>query len=348
MVFYMKFHGVSARLSFGLRIAILTGAGTAGLLLAGPLQAAGEPVGVVPFRAAEAGRGEEIAARVLTELQKTGRYVLVERGQLKQALAEIARNQSGSVDAAQALEIGRLSGARYLIVGELNPAGGSSGGAAANSGSGGSAIFSATARVIKTETGVVVGAATAVGTPGEIAGRLARQLDDCLSIYFSLQNPASPYSILLQLDRGKAAAYRLGERIRLKFKVLRHRRTAPRRVYIRLYAIDARGAMRLIYPNKFSEDRGIDTDQEYDFPAKTDGFEWALVKPAGVESIQAVVTTSPIDFYQTKGSYRSRLFPQVYAGDARKREAYRAIEVRIDRDKIKDWSAERVSYTLSE
>lgn len=309
---------------------------TSVFLCASSLFAAGGPVGIAPFRAADPRVGEEVAARLLVFLQKTGRYALVERGQLKQALAEIARNQTGSIDAGQALEIGRISGARYLIVGELSPV------------SGTRTRFTATARVLKTETGIVVGAATATGTRGELARKLSRQLDDALSVYLALQNPDSPYSILLKLDRGKDPTYRLGDRIRLRFRVLRHRRTAPSRVYIRLYAIDARGAMRLIYPNKFSTDRPIEVGKEFDFPAKADGFEWALVKPVGVESIQAIVTTGRVDFYQTRGKYRTVLFPRVYAGDARKRAAYRAIEVRIDRDKIKDWSAERISYTLTE
>lgn len=309
-------------------IFLLTSLFTANLL------AASDPIGVVPFTAEDERVGTDVAARLLIQLQRTGRYTLVERGQLKQALAELARNQSGAVDAGDALQIGRMTGAQYLILGEATPVAGTA------------TTLRATARIVRTETGVVVGAATATGTPAELARSLGRQLDDALRIYLALQNPDSPYSILLKLDRGKDPTYRLGERIELKFKIERHRRTAPSRVYLRLYAIDARGGMRLIYPNKFTQSAAIEIDKEYSFPDERDGFEWALVKPAGVESIQAVVTTSPVDFYRTK--YRSELFPKIKAGDGRRPAAYRAIEVRINREKLKDWSAERVSYTLTE
>ncbi len=297
-------------------------------------RAATDPIAVAPFRAADERAGEDMAARVLVHLARGGRYTLVERGQLKKALEEIARAQSGAVQAEEALEIGRITGARYLIVGEVAPVSGSG------------ARLSATARVIKTETGVIVGAAAASGTPGELASVLGAQLDDALAVYLALQNKESPYSILLKLDRGKDPTYRVGERVRLSFRVLKHRRAAPSRVYLRLYSIDATGAMRMIYPNKFTPNEWIEIDREYTFPAESDDFEWALVKPTGVESIQAIVTTEPVDFFGTGTRYRSELFPRLNVGDARRPDAYRAIEVRINQDKLKDWSAERVAYTL--
>ena len=300
------------------------------------LSASGGAIGVLPFQSEKKADGERLAARLLVKLHKTGRYTLVERGRLKKALEEIARGQSGLVREDQQIRVGKLLGARYLVLGETSKLVSFAG------------LYSASVRVIKTESGAVIAAAEARGRQGDLASMLFHKLDNILSIYILMQNPKSPYSVLLKLNKGRRPVYSLGEKISVRFRVKRLKRGAPARVYIRLYSINARGAMILIYPNRYSGDKPIEIDREYRFPDKKDDFEWELVKPTGRESIQAIVSREPISLFKERKVYLKKNFPTVRARGGHSVITYRGIVTRLKKSRIKDWSAERVTYELRE
>ena len=333
------------------------------------LSAATPPIGIMPFKGAgkqgEAA-GEKVAVRMLVALQKTRRYTLVERAELKKALQEIARSQSGLVRDEDIMKIGKQAGAKYMVLGEIQREGGSvepvnpvgpvepvpplpilKEPSKKSPVTPGFATYSSSFRVVKTETGVIIGAGQATGTLEIVSASLSLQANHALAIYLLMDNPESPYSILMKLNKGKNPQYRVDETISLKFKVLKHRKEAPDTVYIRIYSIDARGAMTLIYPNKFSPSRAIQVKKEYALPADEDDFEWVLAKPVGAESIQAIVTDKPLDFFNVKKRYLKG-FPTVSKRGGNNPRIYKGIHVRIKKDKIKDWSAERITYTLEE
>ena len=244
-----------------------------------------------------------------------------------------------------------MVGAQYLILGRVDAAAAESD---ARSRPRDGNTFTASVRVVRAETGVVIGAGYATGTMQTLADRLAADALNTLRIYLALENPESPYSVLLKLKGGSSAqvdgknpTYRVGDQLSLEFKVLRHNNDAPRFVYVQLYSIDAQGALTLIYPNKFSPQARVEVDREYRLPADADDFEWILTEPVGSEKIQAIVTTEPIDFFQLGDRYKTEAFPAVdgkrYRDDVR---TYRGIVTRIKKEKLKDWVAERVTYQL--
>jgi curli biogenesis system outer membrane secretion channel CsgG len=108
--------------------------------------------------------GEAAQDIFVTELVKSGRYRVVERAQLQALLAEQNLSLAGDVDAASAVQAGRLLGVKYFITGALTEYGSTDSGASSG-GIGGLPSFGVgkkkftaafNARAIDTETGEIV------------------------------------------------------------------------------------------------------------------------------------------------------------------------------------------------
>ncbi len=101
---------------------------------------------VLPFEsvgpeAQQKSLGLVVSDLVVTDLARDHRLPLVERSQIAAVMNELALQQSGAVDEAQALQVGKASGARALIVGSVADAG---------------EAFVVTARAVDAETGTVI------------------------------------------------------------------------------------------------------------------------------------------------------------------------------------------------
>lgn len=295
-----------------------------------------EPIGVMPFDSSEKAAGTRVAAQILVNLAKTRRFTLVERMQLNKAISEIAHSQSGNIKPADALKIGKISGAKYLVIGDIQPDKEQPGQTTKN--------YHANVRIIKTQTGIVIGADNARGSLEYIEKALSIRVNQLLSIYLTMDNSDSPYTILLKLTKGKNPVYKTGETLTLNFKVKKLNSRASNIVYIQIFSIDTRGSMTMIYPNKFANGMQIQIGKQYSFPAQTDDFEWELVPPVGTESIQAIVTNKPVFFFEESKNFESVLFPSIVKKESE--NTYRAIRIRLKKEKLKDWSAERITYKL--
>lgn len=270
-----------------------------------------------------------MAARISTDIVNRQAFPVAERNQLKKALEELARSQTGLFNEAQAPQLGKMVGADYLIVGEILPSTDKS--------------LKATMRVLRAETGVVIGASVSSGDSESLAREFSANAIKTVSIHSMLDNPDSPYTVLLQLNKGKNPQYKLGEKLQLKFKVLKHDAYAASRVFVSIYAIGGDGTMTLIYPNRFSGNEGVMVDKEYSFPGEKDDFEWKLVPPAGAETIQAIVSSKPVRLQNERASASFPTLP------AKESEAlYRGIQTELKEEKRGDWAAERVTYILKE
>ena len=76
-------------------------------------------VTVLPFKAATELIGASVSDLLTTELMKTGRYEMIERGQLSAVLGESETALSG-LTAGQAAQLGKLVGANGVIVGTVS------------------------------------------------------------------------------------------------------------------------------------------------------------------------------------------------------------------------------------
>ena len=86
---------------------------------AGRPQAGVVKIAVVPFRAATELIGASVSDMLVTELLRTRKYELVERGQMGQVLNEAEMAMSGLSD-AQAVESARMLGAESVVVGTVD------------------------------------------------------------------------------------------------------------------------------------------------------------------------------------------------------------------------------------
>lgn len=254
------------------------------------------------------------------------KFSLVERAQIERALEEIKTSQSGLTSSEDAPRIGELIGANILVVGDLTGTG---------------SKLEGTLRILKAETGVLIGSAYAKGSGDQVAEVLAQEAAADLSLYLALENPDSPYSVLLKLEK---EVYKVGDVVKLKFKVLKHGR-GPNTVFIQIFSIDEKGTMTRIYPNRFVSGGRIDVDKEYTFPTEKDDFEWEIVPPTGEESIHAIVTMEPIEVYtptSKSGSFR------VMRENGNSDVTYRGIQTKLNKDKLKDWAADRVVFRIAD
>ena len=97
------------------------------LIAAGPAPKPNERVrvAIVDFRAigAPATFGEAVAENLRNSLVQQKEFTVVERAQIQQALKEQHFGQTGLVDAKQAVTLGRLLGAKVIVVGSLTKIG---------------------------------------------------------------------------------------------------------------------------------------------------------------------------------------------------------------------------------
>jgi TolB-like protein len=101
---------------------------------------------VVPFEnvgdeAQQKSLGLVVSDLVVTDLARDHRLPMIERTQLGAVMNELALQQSGAVDDAKALQVGKLAGARALVVGRVSDGGD---------------VFVVSARAVDAETGAVI------------------------------------------------------------------------------------------------------------------------------------------------------------------------------------------------
>ncbi len=287
-------------------------------------------VAVLPFRTLQSSeKGISLSSRLMARLQSKNQFQIIERLDLESIQDQLVIGQSGLVDSSSAARIGRLVGARYLVLGEWSDALNGQG--------------KASYRLVVAETGRLIGSGIAIGSEEEILHRFGESLSRQLAIYQSLENPGSPYSILLQLDR-EDHRYRLGERVEVGFEIKRHSNSAPGQVYLQLYAIDSDGVMTMIYPNRFSGIKALNVNQKYSFPAQEDPFEWKLVPPAGTETIQAFVTTEPVDPFKATDKMQDGFVEVSTRGH--QPETYSGIVTVLKEEE--GWSADTITFEILE
>ena len=102
---------------------------------------AGEKVAVLDFKSilAPAELGIAVAEILRTELVGLGDYTVIERGMLEQIFREQELQLTGAVDSETAVEIGKLVGARLVVIGSIVKTG---------------AVYTINSRFIDVETGV--------------------------------------------------------------------------------------------------------------------------------------------------------------------------------------------------
>lgn len=108
-----------------------------------------EKVAVLPFKAASELIGSSVSDMFVTELLRTDKYELVERGQMDQVLSESELALAG-LSASKAVEVGNILGADGVVVGTVDDY------SVITSGRHSFPVVGASARLIDCKTGKVV------------------------------------------------------------------------------------------------------------------------------------------------------------------------------------------------
>jgi|GEM_PF-463066 len=95
-------------------------------------------------------------------------------------------------------------------------------------------------------------------------------------------NPRPDFALSLRLDKGAGATYAPGERIRVYFR-------STKNAYVTLFGYDARGNVRLLFPNQHQKNQFIEANREY----YIDGVIEAGT-PTGIEYVQGFATTESV------------------------------------------------------
>lgn len=151
-----------------LGLALLSATAAAGTARASPKPVPG-PVAVMPFRNLNDG-GEldwmkaGIAETMISDLKKSGRVRVVEREEVDRAMSEIALQETSGTEEATAAKVGKLVGAKTIVLGSFQKAG---------------AKLRINARFVAVETGEILDTAKTTGPaadPFALQDRIVAQL----------------------------------------------------------------------------------------------------------------------------------------------------------------------------
>jgi hypothetical protein len=95
----------------------------------------------------------------------------------------------------------------------------------------------------------------------------------------------SEFEVKVWVDKSNASTYTVGEHLRIHFK-------AEKDCYVKLYHVDARGTVQLIFPNNEDKDNEIKAGVVYTIPQK--GKPVVITEPLGTEFIKAIASTAPM------------------------------------------------------
>lgn len=265
-----------------------------------------ERVAVVDFTTLEGEPcklGRLIAERMTRYLTRSNKFVLVERTLLKRAMEENQISHSRLFDRKTANKLGRLVGAKSIIIGSVTDMGN---------------IVDTNARLINCEKGTVLSTgSTAIKKSEEIEKLLPKKVvelpEDKLPegseykmviealkiLNQPIEQPESAFKVDIWTDRFR---YRIGDEITFNFR-------ANRDCYLTIINIGASGNITVLFPNRFKQNNFIKANRIYKIPSEGyDIFAFKIDPPSGIDRVKAIASLTPltIEHYQFREyAYRS-------------------------------------------
>ena len=142
----------------------------------------GEKVAVLDFKSIMASEelGVAVAEILRTELVGIGDYTVIERGMLEQLLSEQQLQLTGAVDSETAVEIGKLVGAKLVVIGSIVKTG---------------SVYTINSRFIDVETGVAKVGQNIRGQGEDQISNMAHQLALIIAGKTVTEEPPRPGAI---------------------------------------------------------------------------------------------------------------------------------------------------------
>lgn len=238
-----------------------------------------------------------------TDLGKSKLLSVVERTQIEKAAKEAGLGMSGFVDESSAAKVGKLSGAKKIIVGSYLDVEGK---------------IILNARMVDVETGKVERALNREGEKTNLyflVHQLAQDFHKSLTGKWlpelmtedMAKTPEGKLEILKQLD---PAAFLNNPKAKLKVDVwlnkkgeANYKQEEPMTIsfradtdcYVTIFNVDSEGKINLLFPNSNSVDNKIKKGKTYTIPEKGAEYEFSVSGASGEEQIIAIATKEPLE-----------------------------------------------------
>lgn len=117
--------------------------------------------------------------------------------------------------------------------------------------------------------------------------------------------PSTEFKVDVWTDKGDNATYSVGETLTIYFKVTED-------AYVYIWDINAKGEIRLIFPNKYNQDNFARANIVYSIPSPKDTYKLRIAPPYGREVVHILASKTPISTLENyKGSMSRDPFPLI-------------------------------------
>jgi len=260
-------------------------------------------IAVLPFAVSGDFDGVICASLFAAQLARSEKITVLERARLEDLLSEQHLQLSGFVDPEAVVNVGKITGAAYLLMGEIVED---------------SNTIIISTRLVDCETGEILLPDTAstgrdaylhtiinmacdcvyalTGDVPSLGGEslVPQEMLDAMGDFKGDPNALmknSEFGVKVALnEEGDTPVYHLGKNLSIKV-------TVERDSYLYIFNISKTGGAKVIFPNMGARDNFIRAGQSVVFPAADATYEWTLGAPAeGLEYIIAVATETPVEF----------------------------------------------------
>lgn len=290
-----------------------------------------------------------------TDLSKSKLLSVVERNQIEKAAKEAGLGMSGFVDESTAAKVGKLAGAKKVIVGSYLDVEGK-------------VILNA--RMVDVETGKVERALNREGDkanlyflvhqlaqdfhksltgkwiPELITDDIAKTPEGKLEILkqidpaLFLSNPKSKLKVDVWVNKKGEASYKQEESMTVSFR-------ADADCYVTVFNMDSEGKINLLFPNSYTVDNKVQKGKVYTIPQKGADYEFAVSGMSGEEQIVAIATKEPLELVKDMESLVKKEFmPEVSKTSSD--FVSRSVKIKLKGSPEENWNAARVKFYLDE
>lgn len=117
--------------------------------------------------------------------------------------------------------------------------------------------------------------------------------------------PSTEFKVDVWTDKGDNATYSVGENLTIYFKVTQD-------AYVYIWNINAKGEIRLIFPNKYNQDNFARANVIYSIPSPKDTYKLRIAPPYGREVVHILASKTPISKLENyRGSMDRDPFPLI-------------------------------------
>jgi uncharacterized protein DUF4384 len=249
---------------------------------------------------------EAVEVELARGAKKSG-FKLLDREHTRDLVNEWKLGMLGMVDAASAVQAGKLLGVDVLCVGGYEERDGK---------------FQARATLVDAKTGEIAGEAADAFDADDGAKELARK-------YLNDEQPAGGSDALKVEVWTDKDSLKLGDKMRVYAK-------ANKDCYLTLIDVGTSGTATVIFPNNYSGSNQAKAGVIYTIPDPTAGFEFEASAPTGTEIIRAIASKEPaVDLKEAMEAYNAdNPFGKVKDPPVLTRD----IHVRAKKAKKGDWS----------